>query len=85
MACVDYQNRLDNIRSLIQAYEEVLAKIAANPQRSYTINTGQTTETVSKKDDKAIMDLLERLYAQEEFWCGRLSGTGGVVYVRPHF
>lgn len=85
MGCVDAQSRLDFIRSLISKYEEVLVKIAANPQRSYTINTGQTTETVSKKDESKLMDLLERLYAQEEFWCGRLSGRGGVVYVRPHF
>lgn len=85
MTCTDYQARIDTTKALIQLYEDALAGIAESPNKSYTVNTGQTVTTVSKHTIKEVMETLERLYASLEFWCGRLNQTGGVVYASPGF
>jgi hypothetical protein len=61
----DFLNeRITRTKQLIVAYEDVLLKIAANPARSYTINTGQTTETVTRHDAESLQRLLRVLYNQ---------------------
>jgi hypothetical protein len=74
--------RLTKVQELITLYEQVLVDLAVTPNKSYTVNTGQTVETVTKRDVNRIQELLEVLYSQYDYFCDQL-GTGGSVYIYP--
>lgn len=77
------QARIDYYTTLITAYEESLTALSSQGLKSYTLNTGQTTETVTKQDVWRIQQLLESALASLDYWDMRLNG-GATIYVRPH-
>jgi LPS sulfotransferase NodH len=78
------QARIATIESQITAAEAVLTKLLANPNRSYTLNTGQTTESVTKYDIERIQAMIETMVGQLQFWEDCLNGTSGCIG-RPGF
>lgn len=75
------QTRIDRTKALIIAYEDCLLALASNKNKSYSINTGQTTETVSQKDIPSVQSLLETLYSQLDYFDAMLSGTVSTIVV----
>ena len=78
------QSQIDFYSSAITAYQRVLLDLALNPAKSYTINTGQTTESVTRQDVDKIRALISGLITDLNYWQSLQSG-GGCVVVTPGF
>lgn len=78
------QTQITTIETQITSAQAVLSKLLANPNRSYTLNTGQTTESVTKYDIERIQAMIETMVGQLQFWEDCLNGTSGCIG-RPGF
>jgi len=76
------QARIDATKSQIEAVETAVLALSSGSVRSYTINTGQTTESVTKADISRLGSLLESLYRRLDYLDMRLNGGGPALYVR---
>jgi len=74
------QGRIETTKLTIVAYEDALFALG-NGVQSYTLDTGQTRQTVTKLDLSALNKTLDSLYNR----CATLEArlTGGAVIVRP--
>ena len=75
--------RLAKTKELIEAYEDAILQLSTGAVQSYSLNTGQTQQTVTKQQLSQIKNTLESLenrYAtlQARLGCAR-------VYARPAF
>lgn len=77
------QERIDATKAMIVVYENAATALAGGVQ-SYTLDTGQTRQTVTKLDLDAIQKTIDSLYNRLATLCARKSGSG-VVNVRPAF
>lgn len=75
------QARIDATKLLIVAYEDASLALASGVQ-SYTLDTGQSRQTVNKLDLSAINRTIESLYNRCATLEARLNGSG-VVTARP--
>jgi hypothetical protein len=75
------QERIDAIQGQIVATEEAITKLMLGTVKSYSINTGQTTQSVTKKDVSKLHEIIKSLIVQLETWDMCLNG-GGTGYVR---
>jgi len=75
------QDRIDNALLVIAALEDAILDLSTGTLRSYTLNTGQTTQTVTKKNISVLSSAIDSWYARMDYWNSRLNG-GAVVYVR---
>ena len=73
------QARIDYFEALILVYETALSSLASGA-KSYTINTGQTTQSVTKRDTVRVEETLAWAYQMLEYWEMRLNG-GVTTYV----
>ena len=74
--------RITATKSLIIAYEDALTAIgAAGGVQSYTLDTGQSRQTVTRADIPELNKMLDALYSR----CATLEArlTGGTVTVVP--
>lgn len=78
MDCEFLQQRIEATKLLIIAYEEAILQIQANPMQSYTLNTSQTTQTVTRFDLNRLQATLDALMNRLVTLQARLSG-GGVI------
>lgn len=80
MDCAFVQDRITAVKAQIIAYETAILALTTGGIASYTLNTGQTTQTVTKLDiekmDKAVDSLMNRL-ATLEARCGKGSTSIG--------
>lgn len=76
------QSRIDATKGLIVAYEAALLALASGSTQSYTIDTGQTRQTVTSVNLKEIQDHLDVLYDRCSTLGARLAGSG-VLIARP--
>ena len=74
--------RITKVEALIEAYEDALTAIAGGAQ-SYSLDTGQTRQTVTKANLTEIRNALSSLENRRATLKARLCGGG--VYVRPEF
>lgn len=73
------QDRLDATQGLIDAYEAaILAVGTTGGVQSYTLDTGQTRQTVTRADLKELQDILDQLYNRYTTIQARM-GVGGTV------
>ena len=75
-------------KQLIENIKTVLLSIAQNPRRSYSINTGQTTESVTKEDIPRLNDMMRGATLDLQYWCqmcDELNGVCTATYARPGF
>lgn len=75
------QARIDATKLQIVAYEDAALALGAGVQ-SYTLDTGQTRQTVTKLDLSAIQKTIDSLYNRCATLEARLNGSGTVT-VRP--
>ena len=75
------QARIDATKTQIVAYEDAATALAAGVQ-SYTLDTGQTRQTVTKLDMRGLQLAIDQLYNRCATLEARLNGSGTVT-VRP--
>lgn len=72
------QGRIDATKLQIVAYEDAALALAGGVQ-SYTLDTGQSRQTVTKLDLGAIQKTIESLYNRCATLQARLTGSGTVT------
>lgn len=77
-----YEARVEAVKALIVAYESALLAIASGAQ-SYSLNTGQTTQSVTKANVASVRDTLNELHNQLSMLERKLCGKA--IYVTPGF
>lgn len=75
------QARIDATKAMIIAYEDAATALAAGVQ-SYTLDTGQTRQTVTKLDLAQLQRTIDSLYNRCATLEARLNGSGTVT-TRP--
>ena len=71
------KDRIAKTKTLIEAWEDAqIALAGANGTMSYTIDTGQTKQTVTRFDLKKIQETLDTLYNRLAVFETRLNGCG---------
>lgn len=84
---MDQQFLLERIAATklqIVAQEEAMLNLSSGAISSYTIDTGQTKQTVTKSNISTLSSSLDSLYNRLVTLQAR-AGCGGVVYVTPAF
>ena len=76
------QARIDATKAMIEEYESAVLKLSTGTVKSYTINTGQTTQSVTKKDISRLQADIDSLYQRLDYYDMRLNGGGPAIYVR---
>lgn len=76
------RERIERTKELIVKYEDALDAIS-NGAQSYSLDTGQTRQVVTKSQLGSIQLTLSRLEARLSTYQQRLGS--GVLYVRPHW
>lgn len=76
------QARIDATKALIIAYEDAILALSAGGIYSYTLDTGQTKQTVTKQQLSQIKATLDGLENRLQYWQHRLCG-GSSLYARP--
>lgn len=67
------------IQLMIEAYETAIVALSSGTTKSYTINTGQTTESVTKKDIVRLQTGLDELIGRLQFWDMKLCNSGTIL------
>lgn len=75
------QARIIATQAMIVAYEDAAAALASGVQ-SYTLDTGQTRQTVTKLDARGLQATIDQLYNRCATLEARLNGSG-VINARP--
>lgn len=75
-------DRIEKTKQLIAAWEDAELALSAGGVQSYTLDTGQTRQTVTKADLGQIRDTIDSLLNRLVTLEARI-GNGGVVNVRP--
>ena len=77
------QNRITVTEAMIVAYEDAItALVAGGMTMSYTLDTGQDRQVVTRNDIGGLQKQLDALYNRLSTMCVRLKG-GGSVTARP--
>lgn len=75
------QQRIDATKALIAVYEDAATALVSGGVQSYTIDTGQTRQSVTQVDLAALNRNIDSLYNRLATLQARLKG--GSVNVRP--
>lgn len=76
------QARIDAAKLLIVAYEDAALAIGAGGAQSYTLDTGQSRQTVTKLDLSMLNNMIGSLYNRCAMLEARLNG-GNTHMARP--
>jgi hypothetical protein len=76
------QARIDATKAAIIAYETAQTTLAAGNVQSYTLDTGQTRQTVTRLDLADLQRTIDSLYNRCATLEARLNGSG-VIISRP--
>lgn len=76
------EERIAATEAQIVAYEDAILQLNSGAVQSYTLNTGQTTTTVTRFDVARLNQSLDSLYNRLATLKARLTGSG-VVKVNP--
>lgn len=75
--------RIAKTKLLIVAYEDAITAISTGGVQAYSLNTGQTTQTVTRANLTAMQATLESL--ENRLATLNARRYGGSVYVRPSY
>lgn len=75
-------DRITFFEGLIVVLEGAISGLSTDQKKSYTINTGQTIETVTKRDLSKLTSKLDWAYQRLDYFNTRRGG-GVSIYVRP--
>jgi hypothetical protein len=70
------QSRIDSTKATIESIEDAILALSTGNHQSYTIDTGQTRQTVTKKDISRLNVDLDKLYLRLDWLDARLNGSG---------
>ncbi len=76
------QARIDATKLLIVAYEDAALAVGSGGVESYTLDTGQSRQTVTKLDLDKLNTTIDSLYNRCATLEARLTGSGSLT-VRP--
>ena len=79
MDATTLQARIDATVAQIDAYEAAALALGVGGVQSYTLDTGQTRQTVTKLDLDAIQKTLDRLYNRCVTLTARLNGSNVTI------
>lgn len=82
MADAFLQTRITNTESQICAYEGAIEALVVQGVASYTLDTGQTTQTVTKLNLSGLQKSLDALYNRRATMLARCNGAGN-THSRP--
>ena len=75
-------SRIEATKKLIVAYEQAIEALSGLGAQSYTLDTGQSRQTVTRLDLRALNSTLDSLYNRHATLNARLHGSGS-IYMRP--
>ena len=78
------QERITATKAQIVAYEDAITALASGGVQSYTIDTGQTRQTVTRLDLANLQTVLDGLMNRLAVYEARLNGSGALIG-RPAF
>lgn len=78
------EERIAKTKELIIAYEDALLALGTGGVQSYSLNTGQTQQMVTKANVASMKNMLAVLEARLASYQARLCG-GAVTHVLPDF
>ena len=73
------QDRITATKAAIVAYEDALTAFATTNTQSYTLNTGQTQQSVTRADIGKINKIIDSLYNRCATLEARLNGGTSMV------
>jgi hypothetical protein len=71
--------RIEKCKAMIIAYEDAITALVTEGVKSYTLNTGQTVQTVQEHDLASLQKSLDGLYNRCATLEARLNGTGTIT------
>jgi hypothetical protein len=77
-------DRITATEAAIVAYEAAITSLTANPTLSYSLDTGQGKQSVTRQDLAKLQEGLDGLYERLENLCTRRNGGGSTV-MRPAY
>lgn len=81
MASPFYLDQITTTQAQILTYQTAIDYLIANPTKSYSLDTGQTKQTVNRQDLGSLQNQLTLLYSRLEALNAKCNG--GVVISRP--
>lgn len=72
------EERIQATKEMIIAYEDAILNLQQDGTQSYTLNTSQTTQTVTKFDTNRLQATLDGLYNRLTILENRLTGGGTI-------
>ena len=72
-------NQIPILEAQITEYQNAAAALATNQIQSFSFDTGQTKETVTKLDVKALHEVIDVLYNRYVTLCGRCNGRNVII------
>lgn len=76
------QEQIAWIKEAIVAWRGAYLALASGAVQSYTLDTGQTKQTVTKQQLASVKSTLDGLTNELRYWQNQLGGCA-TVYVRP--
>jgi hypothetical protein len=70
------QSRIDKTKTTIESIEDAILALSTGSHQSYTIDTGQTRQSVTKKDISRLNVELDKLYSRLDYLDIKLNGSG---------
>jgi|TARA_R100000093_G_scaffold28666_1_gene15850 hypothetical protein len=71
-----YKQQIEKTKARIEAYQDAELALLTDGISSYTLDTGQTRQTVTTNDLDMISKTIDRLLSQLEVYETRVYGTG---------
>lgn len=75
------QQRIDATKLAIVAYEDAILQLTTGTVLTYSLDTGQTTQSVTKIDVVRLQAQLDAMYNRLTMLGARLTGNGAVRVV----
>jgi len=75
------QSRITRTKELIVLYEDAIEFLITNPTKSYNLNTGQDSQSMTRQDLSQLQDSLDALMNRLCVLEARLTGNNSVVGV----
>lgn len=73
------QDRITAIKAMIVAYEDAVMALVTGGVQSYTLDTGQSKQTVTKQDVTNLQEAIDGLMNQLAVYQARLTGNGTLI------
>lgn len=87
-SCQYLLDRINKLKAIIEKYEDAIDALLVGGVQSYTLDTGQSRQTVTRADLKDLEEGLERklnsLFMLENRYCNQCGpGGAGTTTARP--